>query len=126
MTTKVAINGFGRIGRLTLRRISEVEDDIEVVAINDLINKHGLAYAFKYDTAQGRFKGDFEETEEGFKVNGKDIKVFAEKNPEDLPWDELGVDVVLECTGFFTEKEKAEAHIKAGAKKVLILSLIHI
>jgi len=120
MTTKVAINGFGRIGRLTLRRISEVEDDIEVVAINDLINKHGLAYAFKYDTAQGRFKGDFEETEEGFKVNGKDIKVFAEKNPEDLPWDELGVDVVLECTGFFTEKEKAEAHIKAGAKKVLI------
>ena len=120
MTTKVAINGFGRIGRLTLRRISEVEDDIEVVAINDLINKHGLAYAFKYDTAQGRFKGDFEETEEGFKVNGKDIKVFAEKNPEDLPWDELGVDVVLECTGFFTEKEKAEAHIKAGSKKVLI------
>ena len=120
MTTKVAINGFGRIGRLTLRRISEVEDDIEVVAINDLIDKHGLAYAFKYDTAQGRFKGDFEETEEGFKVNGKDIKVFAERNPEDLPWDELGVDVVLECTGFFTEKEKAEAHIKAGAKKVLI------
>lgn len=120
MTTKVAINGFGRIGRLTLRRIAEVQDDIEVVAINDLIDKHGLAYAFKYDTAQGRFKGDFEETEEGFKVNGKEIKVFAERNPEDLPWGDLGVDVVLECTGFFTEKEKAEAHIKAGAKKVLI------
>ena len=120
MTTKVAINGFGRIGRLTLRRIAKVEDDIEVVAINDLIDKHGLAYAFKYDTAQGRFDGDFEETEDGFKVNGKDIKIFAERNPEDLPWEELGVDVVLECTGFFTEKEKAEAHIKAGAKKVLI------
>ena len=120
MTTKVAINGFGRIGRLTLRRIAEVQDDIEVVAINDLIDKHGLAYAFKYDTAQGRFKGDFEETEDGFKVNGKEIKVFAERNPEDLPWGDLGVDVVLECTGFFTEKEKAEAHIKAGAKKVLI------
>lgn len=120
MTTKVAINGFGRIGRLTLRRIAKVEDDIEVVAINDLIDKHGLAYAFKYDTAQGRFEGEFEETEDGFKVNGKDIKIFAERNPEDLPWEELGVDVVLECTGFFTEKEKAEAHIKAGAKKVLI------
>lgn len=120
MTTKVAINGFGRIGRLTLRRIAKVEDDIEVVAINDLIDKHGLAYAFKYDTAQGRFDGDFEETEDGFKVNGKEIKIFAERNPEDLPWGELGVDVVLECTGFFTQKEAAEAHIKAGAKKVLI------
>lgn len=120
MTTKVAINGFGRIGRLTLRRIAEVQDDIEVVAINDLIDKHGLAYAFKYDTAQGRFTGDFEETEDGFKVNGKEIKIFAERNPEDLPWGDLGVDVVLECTGLFTQKEKAEAHIKAGAKKVLI------
>ena len=120
MATKVAINGFGRIGRLTLRRIAEVEENIEVVAINDLIDKKGLLYAFKYDTAQGRFNGDAELTEDGFKINGKDIKVFAERNPEDLPWKELGVDIVLECTGFFTEKEKAEAHIKAGAKKVLI------
>ena len=120
MATKVAINGFGRIGRLTLRRISEVEDDIEVVAINDLIDKKGLLYAFKYDTAQGRFNGEAEETEDGFRINGKEIKVFAERNPEDLPWADLDVDVVLECTGFFTEKEKAEAHIKAGAKKVLI------
>ena len=120
MTTKVAINGFGRIGRLTLRRISEVEENIEVVAINDLIDKKGLLYAFKYDTAQGRFNGDAELTDDGFKINGKEIKVFAERNPEDLPWKELGVDIVLECTGFFTEKEKAEAHIKAGAKKVLI------
>ena len=120
MTTKVAINGFGRIGRLTLRKISEVEENIEVVAINDLIDKKGLLYAFKYDTAQGRFNGDAELTDDGFKINGKEIKVFAERNPEDLPWKELGVDIVLECTGFFTEKEKAEAHIKAGAKKVLI------
>ncbi len=120
MTTRVAINGFGRIGRLTLRRIAAVEDNIEVVAINDLIDKKGLLYAFKYDTAQGRFDGDAELTEDGFKINGKDIKVFAERNPEDLPWEELNVDIVLECTGFFTEKEKAEAHIKAGAKKVLI------
>ena len=120
MTTKVAINGFGRIGRLTLRRISEVEENIEVVAINDLIDKKGLLYAFKYDTAQGRFNGDAELTDDGFKINGKEIKVFAERNPEDLPWNDLGVDIVLECTGFFTEKEKAEAHIKAGAKKVLI------
>ncbi len=120
MASKVAINGFGRIGRLTLRRISEVEDDIEVVAINDLIDKKGLLYAFKYDTAQGRFNGEAEETEDGFRINGKEIKVFAERNPEDLPWADLDVDVVLECTGFFTEKEKAEAHIKAGAKKVLI------
>ncbi|MDY3007371.1 type I glyceraldehyde-3-phosphate dehydrogenase [Anaerococcus porci] len=120
MTTKVAINGFGRIGRLTLRRIAEVEDNIEVVAINDLIDKKGLLYAFKYDTAQGRFNGEAELTDDGFKINGKDIKVFAERNPEDLPWKDLDVDIVLECTGFFTEKEKAEAHIKAGAKKVLI------
>lgn len=120
MTTRVAINGFGRIGRLTLRRIAEVEDNIEVVAINDLIDKKGLLYAFKYDTAQGRFTGDAELTDDGFKINGKDIKVFAEKDPENLPWGDLNVDIVLECTGFFTEKEKAEAHIKAGAKKVLI------
>ncbi len=120
MTTRVAINGFGRIGRLTLRRIAAVEDNIEVVAINDLIDKKGLLYAFKYDTAQGRFDGEAELTEDGFKINGKDIKVFAERNPEDLPWKDLNVDIVLECTGFFTEKEKAEAHIKAGARKVLI------
>ena len=120
MTTRVAINGFGRIGRLTLRRIAAVEDNIEVVAINDLIDEEGLLYAFKYDTAQGRFDGEAELTEDGFKINGKEIKVFAERNPEDLPWKELNVDIVLECTGFFTEKEKAEAHIKAGARKVLI------
>ena len=120
MTTRVAINGFGRIGRLTLRRIAAVEDNIEVVAINDLIDKKGLLYAVKYDTAQGRFDGEAELTDDGFRINGKEIKVFAERNPEDLPWKDLNVDLVLECTGFFTEKEKAEAHIKAGARKVLI------
>lgn len=126
MTTRVAINGFGRIGRLTLRRIAEVEDNIEVVAINDLIDKAGLLYAFKYDTAQGRFNGEAELTDEGFKINGKDIKVFAERNPEDLPWGELNVDIVLECTGFFTEKEKAEAHLKARLRKFLFQHLVKV
>ncbi|MDO5026630.1 MAG: type I glyceraldehyde-3-phosphate dehydrogenase [Tissierellia bacterium] len=119
MTTKVAINGFGRIGRLALRRIQEL-NDIDVVAINDLTDKNTLAYMFKYDSVHGRFKGDFEETEEGFRVNGDDIKVFAQPEPAKLPWGELGVDIVLECTGFFTEKEKAEEHLKGGAKKVII------
>lgn len=119
MTTKVAINGFGRIGRLALRRIQEL-NDIDVVAINDLTDKSTLAYMFKYDSVQGRFQGEFEETEEGFRVNGDDIKVFAQPEPAKLPWGELGVDIVLECTGFFTDKEKAEEHLKGGAKKVII------
>lgn len=119
MKTKVAINGFGRIGRLALRRIQEL-DDIEVVGINDLMDKSTLAYLFKYDSVQGRFQGDFEEIEDGFKVNGQEIKVFAEPEPAKIPWGELDVDIVLECTGFFTSKEKAEEHIKGGAKKVII------
>lgn len=119
MTTKVAINGFGRIGRLALRRVQDLQD-IEIVAINDLMDKSTLAYLFQYDSVQGRFQGDFEETEDGFKVNGKEIKVFAEPEPAKIPWGELGVDIVLECTGFFTEKEKAEEHLKGGAKKVII------
>lgn len=119
MTTKVAINGFGRIGRLALRRVQEL-NDIEVVAINDLMDKHALAYLFQYDSVQGRFQGEFEETEDGFRVNGKEIKVFAQPEPAKIPWGECGVDIVLECTGFFTEKEKAEEHIKGGAKKVII------
>ncbi len=119
MTTKVAINGFGRIGRLALRRIQEL-NDIDVVAINDLTDKDVLAHLFKYDTVHGRFKGDFEMTEDGFKVNGDDIKVFAQPEPAKIPWGELDVDIVLECTGFFTSREKAEEHLKGGAKKVLI------
>jgi len=117
---KVAINGFGRIGRLALRKMIEQTDKFEVVAINDLTNSKTLAHLFKYDSAQGRFNGEITVEETGFMVNGKAIKVFAEKNPADLPWGTLGIDVVLECTGFFADKEKAEAHIKAGAKKVVI------
>ncbi|MCH3965155.1 MAG: type I glyceraldehyde-3-phosphate dehydrogenase [Clostridium sp.] len=117
--TKVAINGFGRIGRLALRRILEVPD-LEVVAINDLTDAKMLAHLFKYDSSQGRFNGEIEVKEGAFVVNGKEVKVFAEADPEKLPWGKLGIDVVLECTGFFTKKEKAEAHIRAGARKVVI------
>ena len=116
---KIAINGFGRIGRLALRRILEVPG-LEVVAINDLTDTKMLAHLLKYDSAQGRFNGTVEVKEDSFVVNGKEIKVFAESNPEKLPWGKLGIDVVLECTGFFTKKEAAEAHITAGAKKVVI------
>ena len=119
MAVKVAINGFGRIGRLALRVMSK-NKDFDVVAINDLTDAKTLAHLFKYDSAQGRFDGTIEVTDDGFIVNGDSIKVFAKANPEELPWGDLGVDVVLECTGFFTSKEKAEAHIKAGAKKVVI------
>lgn len=119
MAVKVAINGFGRIGRLALR-LMVGNPEFDVVAINDLTDAHMLAHLFKYDSAQGRFKGTIEVKEDAFVVNGKEIKTFAKANPEELPWGELGVDVVLECTGFFTKKEKAEAHIKAGAKKVVI------
>lgn len=119
MTVKVGINGFGRIGRLAFRRIQDVEG-IEVVAINDLTDAKMLAHLLKYDTTQGRFNGEVEVHDGYFKVNGKDVKVLADRNPENLPWGELGVDIVLECTGFFTSKEKAELHLKAGAKKVVI------
>lgn len=117
---KVAINGFGRIGRLALRKMIEQSDKFEVVAINDLTDAHTLAHLFKYDTAQGRFDGEITVEEGAFIVNGKEIKVISERNPENLPWGELDVDIVLECTGLFASKEKAEAHIKAGSKKVLI------
>ena len=119
MAVKVAINGFGRIGRLALRQILKT-DGIEVVAVNDLTPADMLVHLFKYDTTQGRFNGTIEQKEEAFIVNGKEIKVFAKPNPEELPWKALGVDVVLECTGFFTSKDKAEAHIRAGARKVVI------
>ncbi|GAA3658948.1 type I glyceraldehyde-3-phosphate dehydrogenase [Asaccharospora irregularis] len=117
---KVAINGFGRIGRLALRRMIEQTDKFQVVAINDLTDAKTLAHLFKYDTAQGRFNGEIKVKDGGFVVNGQEIKVTAERNPADLPWKELGVDIVLECTGFFTSKEKASLHIEAGAKKVVI------
>lgn len=119
MTVKVGINGFGRIGRLALRRIEEVEG-VEVVAINDLTDAKMLAHLLKYDTTQGRFNGTVELAENAFVVNGKTIAVSSERNPENIGWDKYDVDVVLEATGFFASKEKAELHIKGGAKKVVI------
>jgi len=119
MAINVAINGFGRIGRLALRLMVQ-NPEFNVVAINDLTDAKTLAHLFKYDSAQGRFNGDIEVKEGAFVVNGKEIKVTAERNPELLPWGELNVDVVLECTGFFTSQEAAGKHLTAGAKKVVI------
>ena len=115
----VAINGFGRIGRLALRLMIN-NPEFNVVAINDLTDAKMLAHLFKYDSAQGRFDGEIEVKEGAFVVNGKEIKVTANANPAELPWGELNVDIVLECTGFFASKEKASAHLQAGAKKVVI------
>ena len=119
MSVKVAINGFGRIGRLAFRLMHN-DPEFEVVALNDSTDPTTLAHLLKYDTAQGRFDATVEVSEKGIVVNGKEIPIYSEPNPENLPWKDHGVDVVLECTGFFTEKEKAEAHIKAGAKHVVL------
>ena len=120
MALKVAINGFGRIGRLAFRRMFE-DAQFEIVAINDLTDAESLAYLLEYDTAQGRFlHGEISFKEGSITVQGKDIPIFAERDPENLPWGKLGVDVVVESTGFFTDKDKAGKHLKAGAKKVLI------
>ena len=118
---KVAINGFGRIGRLAFRQMFGAEG-YEVVAINDLTSPAMLAHLLKYDSAQGRYALADKVTagEDSITVDGKTIKIYAEKNAADLPWGEIGVDVVLECTGFYTSKDKAQAHIDAGAKKVVI------
>ncbi|HRP30236.1 MAG TPA: type I glyceraldehyde-3-phosphate dehydrogenase [Agriterribacter sp.] len=118
-TVKVAINGFGRIGRLVYRQISKKEG-IEVVAINDLTSPKVLAHLLKYDTAQGRFDAEVTATENSINVNGNEIKIYAQKDPAQIPWGTHEVDVVLECTGFFADKDKASAHLKAGAKKVVI------
>ncbi|MCB0651298.1 MAG: type I glyceraldehyde-3-phosphate dehydrogenase [Saprospiraceae bacterium] len=119
MSKKIAINGFGRIGRLTLRNLLK-KDDIEIVAINDLTDNETLAYLLKYDSAQGPFDGTVSATENSLIINGKAIHAYAERNPENLPWAELGVDLVLECTGIFTTKEAASKHLTAGAKDVLL------
>ncbi len=118
---KVAINGFGRIGRLAFRQMFNAEG-YEVVAINDLTDPAMLAHLLKYDTAQGKYAlaDKVEAKESSIVVDGKEIKIYSMKDAADLPWGEIGVDVVLECTGFYTSKEKASAHIKAGAKKVVI------
>ncbi|HSC55475.1 MAG TPA: type I glyceraldehyde-3-phosphate dehydrogenase [Phnomibacter sp.] len=118
-TVKVAINGFGRIGRLVFRQIYNM-DGIEVVAINDLTNPKTLAHLLKYDSAQGRFEEQVSAGDDSITVNGDVIKIYAQKNPADIPWGSHNVDVVLECTGFFTDKDKAQAHITAGAKRVVI------
>lgn len=122
MTVRIAINGFGRIGRLTARGILEHYNDypIELVAINDLTNIEVNAHLLKYDTTHGRLNKEVTCSENEIIVDGKAIKVFSEKDPSKLPWKELKIDVVLECTGVFTSKEKAMAHINAGAKKVVI------
>jgi len=116
---RVAINGFGRIGRLAAREIQNY-DDMEVVAVNDLTDDDFLAHLFKYDSTQGRFDGDIEVLENSFKINGQEVKSFTEKDPSNLPWGDLNIDIVLECTGFFTEEQDARKHLDAGAKKVLI------
>ena len=118
-TVKVAINGFGRIGRLAFRQIHGLQG-IDVVAINDLTSPKVLAHLLKYDSAQGRFDEEVKATENSIIVNGKETKIYAQKNPAEIPWKNHNVDVVLECTGFFTDKEKASAHLQAGAKRVVI------
>ncbi len=118
-TVKVAINGFGRIGRLAFRQIYNMEG-IDVVAINDLTKPDVLAHLLKYDTAQGRFNVPVKHSDDAINVDGQDIKIYAQKDPAQIPWAQHGVDVVLECTGFFTDAEKAKAHITAGAKRVVI------
>lgn len=116
---KIAINGFGRIGRLTFRNLLR-KSGLEVVAINDLTDTRTLAHLLKYDTAHGKFDGTIDHTEDSLIVNGKSIRVYAERNPEALPWGELGVDVVLEATGIFRDAEKMSLHLKAGAKRVAL------
>lgn len=117
---KIAINGFGRIGRLAFRQMFEM-DDIEVVAINDLTNPDMLAHLLKYDSVQKRYENhDIKSTENSIIVDNKEIKIYKEQDASNCPWKELDVDVVLECTGFYTSKEKSQAHINAGAKKVII------
>ena len=122
MTIRVAINGYGRIGRNILRAHYEggKKNDIQIVAINDLGNAHSNAHLTRYDTAHGKFPGTVEVEGDFMIVNGDKIRVFAQRNPAEIPWGELNVDVVLECTGLFTTKEKASAHLKGGAKKVII------
>lgn len=119
MALRVAINGFGRIGRMVLRAAYK-DKGIEIVAINDLTNAATLAHLFKYDSVHGVFPGKVEHTEDSLSINGKAIKIYAVKNPAELPWKKDKIDVVLEATGLFTAKDKAELHIQAGAKKVVI------
>lgn len=119
MTIRVGINGFGRIGRMVFRAIAKDFPELEVVGINDLLENDYLAYMLKYDTAQGRFNGDIAVEGNNFVINGKKIRLSAERNPADLKWDDIDVDVAIDCTGFFLTEESCQAHIDAGAKKVV-------
>jgi len=116
---RVAINGFGRIGRLVYRIMNE-DNDFDVVAINDLTNPEDLAYLLKYDTSHRKYDKNITNTEDGIVVDGKEIKVYKETDPRNLPWKKLDIDIVFECTGHFTSREASQAHIDAGAKKVII------
>ena len=116
---KIGINGFGRIGRLVYRQIYNMPG-IDVVAINDLTSPAVLAHLLKYDSAQGRFGQDVKHSDNAISVNGEEVKIYAQKDPSQIPWKDHGIDVVIECTGFFTDKAKAEAHLTAGAKRVVI------
>ncbi|MBI2616249.1 MAG: type I glyceraldehyde-3-phosphate dehydrogenase [Gemmatimonadetes bacterium] len=120
MAVKIAINGFGRIGRLVLRGIVQAKTNLDVVAVNDVTDPKTLTHLFKYDSVHGRFRGTAEAESDGICVNGKSVRVLSVKDPAQLPWKDLGVDVVLESTGLFTDRDKAAAHLSAGAKKVII------
>jgi len=117
---KIAINGFGRIGRPTFKRIIDHHPDLEVVAINDLTDPKTLAHLLKYDSLYGIYQKEIRATEKSLLVDGKEVKIFAETDPSKLPWRDLGVDIVLECTGVFTDYEGAKKHLQAGARKVII------
>jgi len=120
MTTKVGINGFGRIGRNIFRAARAKGADLEIVAVNDLGDPKTMAHLLKYDSVMGRLDADVAVSANGITIDGTELKVLAERNPADLPWKELGVQVVIESTGIFTDREKAAAHIEAGAEKVII------
>ena len=120
MAVKIGINGFGRIGRLVLRSIANAKANLDVVAVNDVTDPKTLAHLFRYDSVHGRFGGTAEASGDGIKVNGKPVRVLSSKDPAQLPWKDLGVDIVLESTGLFTERDKAAAHLSAGARKVII------
>ena len=119
MTIKVGINGFGRIGRMVFRAVAKDFKDIEIVAINDLLEPSYLAYMLKYDSVHGRFNGDIKVDGGNMIVNGKKIRLTAEKDPANLKWSDVGADIVIDSTGFFLTTESCQAHIKAGAKKVI-------
>ncbi|MDX1762016.1 MAG: glyceraldehyde 3-phosphate dehydrogenase NAD-binding domain-containing protein, partial [Christiangramia sp.] len=119
MSTKIGINGFGRIGRIAFR-IAAQNENVEVVAINDLLDVDHLAYLLKYDSVHGKYNGTVEVKDGNLFVDGNKIRVTSEKNPADLKWGDVGAEVVLDCTGIFTDKDNAKAHLDAGARKVVI------